>query len=57
MSAMTTTSVTRHETASRFLATLAGSAEPGALLELRYRLEDGQRMGQLFEHPTRHRAA
>src|SRR5215213_1281761 len=49
----TTTSTTRHETAARFLAALAGSAERGEFLELRYRLEDGQRMGQVFECPSR----
>ena len=49
----TTTITTRHETAARFLAALAGSAERGELLELRYRLDDGQRMGQVFERPSR----
>jgi hypothetical protein len=49
----TTTTITPHETASRFLAALAGSTDPGGLLELRYRLEDGVRMGQLFEPPER----
>jgi hypothetical protein len=49
----TTTITTRHETAARFLAALAGSAERGEFLELRYRLEDGQRMGQVFERPSR----
>jgi RepB DNA-primase from phage plasmid len=49
----TTTITTRHETAARFLAALAGSAERGEFLELRYRLEDGQRMGQVFECPSR----
>ncbi|MDP8907843.1 MAG: CHC2 zinc finger domain-containing protein [Chloroflexota bacterium] len=49
--AMTTTTTTRHETAARFLSMLAGDA--GELLELRYRLPDGQRMGQLFEPPHR----
>ncbi len=52
----TTTITTRHETAARFLAALAGSAERGEFLELRYRLEDGQRMGQVFECPSRARA-
>lgn len=33
----------------RFLSALAGDARPGELLELRYRLDDGERMGQLFE--------
>jgi hypothetical protein len=50
---MTTTTTTRHETATRFLAALAGSAGRGELLELRYRLEDGQRMGQVFDRPDR----
>ena len=50
---MTTTTTTRHETATRFLTALAGSAGSGELLELRYRLQDGQRMGQLFEPPHR----
>jgi hypothetical protein len=50
---MTTTTSTRHETATRFLAALAGTAGRGELLELRYRLEDGQRMGQLFDRPDR----
>src|SRR3954447_14420676 len=50
---MSTTTLTRHETAARFLAALAGWADPNEFLELRYRLEDGQRMGQLFERPER----
>ena len=50
---MSTTTTTRHETVSRFLAALAGSAGRGELLELRYRLDDGQRMGQVFDRPTR----
>jgi hypothetical protein len=50
---MTTTTTTRHETAARFLAALAGTAGRGELLELRYRLDDGQRMGQVFDHPDR----
>jgi hypothetical protein len=53
---MTTTTATRHETATRFLAALAGSAGRGELLELRYRLEDGQRMGQVFDRPDRLRS-
>jgi hypothetical protein len=54
MSTTTTTRTrSRHETASRFLAALAGSAGGGERLELRYRLEDGQRMGQVFDRPTR----
>jgi RepB DNA-primase from phage plasmid len=50
---MTTTTTTRHETATRFLAALAGSGDRAELLELRYRLDDGQRMGQVFDRPTR----
>jgi hypothetical protein len=50
---MSTTTITRHETAARFLAALAGSADPNEFLELRYRLDDGERMGQLFERPAR----
>src|SRR3954449_1724871 len=50
---MSTTTITRHETASQFLAVLAGWADPTEFLELRYRLDDGQRMGQLFERPER----
>src|SRR5439155_13542476 len=37
----------------RFLTALAGDAGSDELLELRYRLDDGQRMGQLFERPSR----
>jgi RepB DNA-primase from phage plasmid len=37
----------------RFLAALAGTAGRGELLELRYRLEDGERMGQVFDRPDR----
>jgi hypothetical protein len=50
---MTTTTSTRHETAARFLAALAGTARGGELFELRYRLDDGQRMGQVFDRPDR----
>jgi hypothetical protein len=50
---MRTTTLTEHETAARFLAAVAGRADPGAFLELRYRLDDGVRMGQLFERPAR----
>jgi hypothetical protein len=39
----------RHDTLVEFLAVLAGDAEPGQFLELRYRLDDGVRMGQVFE--------
>ena len=49
MTTTTTTITTRHEIAARFLTALAGSADRSEFLELRYRLEDGQRMGQLFE--------
>jgi hypothetical protein len=50
---MTTTTISRHDTAARFLAALAGTAQRGDLIELRYRLEDGQRMGQVFDRPDR----
>jgi hypothetical protein len=40
-------------TVLRFLEVLAGDTESGELLELRYRREDGHRMGQLFESPQR----
>jgi hypothetical protein len=50
---MTPTTTTRHETVIRFLAAFAGSAGSGELLELRYRLDDGQRMGQVFDRSTR----
>jgi hypothetical protein len=54
MSTTTTTGTgSRHETVTRFLAALAGPRDDGEFLELRYRLDDGQRMGQLFDHPTR----
>ncbi len=43
----------RHETVIRVLSILAGSGNDPELLELRYRLEDGQRMGQIFDRPTR----
>ena len=48
-----TTTPSRHNTATRFLTALAGTAAGGELLELRYRLQDGQRMGQVFESPAR----
>ena len=48
-----THSETRHATAARFLAALAGASDSGELLELRYRLDDGQRMGQVFDSPRR----
>src|SRR4051812_4802144 len=50
---MTTTTTTRHETAVAFLTALAGTAGRGELIELRYRLDDGQRMGQVFDRPDR----
>jgi hypothetical protein len=50
---MSTTTATRHQTAAQFLTSLAGSAGAGELIELRYRLADGRRMGQLFEAPHR----
>ena len=53
VTAMTPTTTTRHETVIRFLGALAGSADRGELLELRYRLDDGQRMGQVFDRTTR----
>jgi hypothetical protein len=53
VTAMTPTTATRHETATRSLGALAGSADRGGLLELRYRLDDGQRMGQVFDRATR----
>jgi hypothetical protein len=43
----------RQATVQRFLEVLAGDTESGELLELRYRREDGHRMGQLFESPQR----
>ncbi|UTI64876.1 DNA-primase RepB domain-containing protein [Paraconexibacter antarcticus] len=52
---MTTNPLTRHETVIRFLSVLAGRGSAGQLLELRYRLEDGQRMGQVFDRPSRAR--
>ena len=51
----TTASDTRHTTVTRFVNVLAGAAGHGELLELRYRLEDGQRMGQVFYRPGRRR--
>src|SRR5215217_774873 len=53
VTAMTITTTTRHETATRFLAALGGAAGRSELLELRYRLDDGQRMGQVFDRPDR----
>ena len=54
MSTTTTTRTrSRHETVTRFLAALAGPRDDGEFLELRYRLDDGQRMGQVFDYATR----
>jgi hypothetical protein len=53
VTAISTTTTTRHQTVTRFLAALAGSADRGELFELRYRLDDGQRMGQVFDRPSR----
>jgi hypothetical protein len=53
---MTATTSSRHETATSFLAALAATAGGGELLELRYRLDDGQRMGRVFDRPDRLRA-
>jgi hypothetical protein len=50
---MTITTNTGHEIATRFLAALAGEANRGDLIELRYRLDNGQRMGQIFDRPDR----
>jgi hypothetical protein len=50
---MTTTTTTQHPGTIRFMAALAGRADGSELIELRYRLADGQRMGQLFEPATR----
>ena len=47
---------TSRATAARFLAAIAGEAGAAELLELRYRLDDGQRMGQVFDTPRRLRA-
>jgi hypothetical protein len=57
MTAHTTTDTVlasdRQATVQRFLEVLAADSESGELLELRYRREDGYRMGQLFESPRR----
>jgi hypothetical protein len=47
---------TSRATAARFLAAIAGDPDTRELLELRYRLDDGQRMGQVFDAPRRLRA-
>ena len=56
----TTTTPTQarpHQLVSHFLRVLAGghTSDPSELLELRYRVGDGQRMGQLFEPADRAR--
>src|SRR5215210_4236000 len=45
------------QVAAHFLRVLVGghASDPSDLLELRYRVGDGQRMGQLFEPPARAR--
>src|SRR5215216_5772811 len=43
----------RHATAARFLSALAGEGSSDELLELRFRLDDGQRMAQVFDPPRR----
>src|SRR4051794_1368966 len=53
MTTTTTTVTTRHETAARFLAALAGSAERGEFLELRYRLPGRPGGGGGFGRPSR----
>jgi hypothetical protein len=53
---MSTTTTTRHETAAAFLAVLAESLNRGELLEVGYRLDDGERVGQAFDRSTRVRA-
>ena len=53
VTAMTTTTTTRHETASPVpRRARRHRRDRGELLELRYRLDDGQRMGQVFDRPT-----
>jgi hypothetical protein len=50
----TAPATSRQATVMRFLAALAGEDTGGELVELRYRrLDDAQRMGQLFERPIR----
>ncbi|MBJ7331465.1 MAG: hypothetical protein JHC95_16350 [Solirubrobacteraceae bacterium] len=49
---MTTTTLTRHETVLRFLSALAGDAAADELVELRYRLDEGHGMGQVFYRPS-----
>src|SRR3954454_23417483 len=53
----TTTQPRTHQLVARFLRVLAGgpASDPGELLELRYRVGGGQRMGQLFEPANRAR--
>src|SRR4051812_49851502 len=50
---MPTTTTTQQARTTEFLAALAGRADESELIELRYRLADGQRMGQQFEPATR----
>jgi hypothetical protein len=50
-----TSSTVRHAIAARFLTALAGDQRGDELLELRYFLPDGYRMGQLFARPSRAR--
>jgi hypothetical protein len=42
-----------HAVVVTFLSALVGSARPDEFVELRYHLEDGERMGQLFESTHR----
>ena len=42
-----------HSQIVTYLEALAGDADPRTYLELRYRLEDGESMGQIFERPQR----
>ena len=44
--------ITRQVTALLFLTAIARDHRRGELIELRYRLDDGQRMGQLFDRPS-----
>jgi hypothetical protein len=51
--ANTTETSSRHDTVTRFLVALLGPASRSELIELRYRLDDGQRMGQVFDRRDR----
>ncbi len=42
-----------HPVAVKFFTAIARERFTGELIELRYRLEDGHRMGQIFERPSR----